>query len=304
MKSHQILFLALFSTLNAAAQSDYVDSEKKPLFQPKSVQVMAGIEFPVPSAVSVKEFQGLIPESEILKRDLTGFNGANDFFSFAPGSRFSAILSHRVRDDRKQRYRSHFEIRTGVSLAAVNELNMNLSKRERKTFDTLTSAVSGAAFLMDSIYDSYINIGRRSNYASIDLAAIWHTNPNKTVRFYIGGGLMGGIGFGGQYSIWQYDRESTEIRTGSNLSNNPSYAWYGDDPSDKAETFRTDASWAIAAYVPVGMEIRLGKNPERIWQHLSLTYESRRGVVVTNISGLGTISGLYFSTNGGVKYTF
>jgi hypothetical protein len=258
------------------------------------VNVLFGGYFQPIQYGTIAEFQKLAPGSELLKADFTGYNQYNDYISSVNGM-FAVNLGFRFGNSARTAYKKNPLLRLGFSYFNTTDLANNLSQTTTFRSDTLVSTGSGQVYYIDStIYRSY-NMRHTSDQLRLDVSLIYRTDPKARWQFYGGVGLTAGA------SLKSYT--TIDYMVGSNLEsvNYYFYPIYSDQVSDyKNEYFRNSADFGMSAYVPLGLDFRMGKK-RAFWKRTHLFYEVRPGASFSSIGDLSTFANISVQQGLGIK---
>jgi hypothetical protein len=291
IKLHLIMVF-VSGTMYLPAQSDSL----KPIQRMSAceVNVLFGGYFQPIQYGTIAEFQKLAPGSELLKSDFTGYNQYNDYVS-SVNSMFAVNLGFRFGNSSKTAYRKSPLLRLGFSYFSTTDLANNLSKTSTFRSDTLISSTNGQVYYIDStVYRSY-NMRHTSDQLRLDVSLIYRTDPKARWQFYGGVGLTAGA------SLKSYT--TIDYMVGNSLQSTDYYFYpmYADQGSAyKNEYFRNTADIGLSAYVPLGLDFRMGKK-RPFWKRTHLFYEARPGASFSSIGDLGSFANVSVQQGLGIK---
>jgi hypothetical protein len=293
MKTKLILMLVFVSGLSClTAQNDSLRPIQK--LNACEVNVLFGGYFQPIQYGTIAEFKKLAPGSELLKADFTAYNQFNDYVS-SINSMFSVNLGFRFGNSSKSAYRKNPLLRLGFSYFSTTDLANNLGQTTTFRNDTLVSSGTGQVYYIDStIYRSY-NMQHTSDQLRLDVSLVYRTDPKARWQFYAGLGLTAGASLK-SYTTVNYMVSGSLVSTDYYLypvSSEQNYEY-------KNEYFRNSADIGMSAYVPLGLDFRLGKK-RPFWKRTHLFYEARPGASFSNIGDLGFFANISVQQGLGIK---
>lgn len=293
MKAKLIIGMAISGmALNFSAQTDTIAPIKA--LNACEVNVLLGGYFQPIQYGSIAEFQKLAPGSELLKADFTGYNQYNDYIS-SVNSMFAVNVGFRFGNANRTAYKKSPLLRLGFSYFSTTDLANNLSQTRTFRSDTLVSTNNGQVYYVDStIYRSY-NMRHTSDQLRLDVSLIYRTDPKARWQFYGGLGLTAGASLKAYTTI--------DYVVGSNIESTNYYFYpiYTDQVSDyKNEYFRNSADFGLSAYVPLGLDFRMGKK-RPFWKRTHLFYELRPGASFSSIGDLSSFANISVQQGLGIK---
>ena len=247
---------------------------------------------------SLNDFNTLAPSSSLLKNDFSDYNESyemgrmtNTYHAFYLGLRFN--------NQEKNNFLDNPVLRLGFNYASSNSLSAHYSQEIRTPYDTLISSQTGQSFYVDSVHLKNYHMGQKMDQLRIDAALIFQTNQDLRFSFFAGIGISAGMSLKSEIEI-NYDESNTIESLGE--INSESYD-SNDDYSSKREIYTTKNIAGATAYVPFGINLRLGKKRE-FWKHVNLYMESRAALNITSIPELKTYTTVGLSNSLGLKITW
>lgn len=249
---------------------------------------------------SLNDFRVLAPESQLLTNDFANFS-QNGSSTYGFNSGLTVLMGIQFSDKEKTRYKPNPMLRLGVSFFSDSQLGSSFSNNIRTPFDTLLSAQTGDMYLVDSIQSNYYNMNYWSQQLRFDGSFIFRTNPEARLSLFTGIGVTAGLSIMAMTDVYSSTvfRIETELQDGSASSiqtdnENNTYA---------TESFRNATNFGASAYVPMGIDFRLGKKNEFL-KRIFLNYEFRPGVNVTSIPELGAYTNVLTQHNFGIRVSW
>lgn len=247
---------------------------------------------------SLNDFNALAPSSSLLKNDFSDFNESNEIGQIS-NSYQAMYLGLRFNNREKNNFLDNPVLRLGINYASSNSLSAHYSQEKRTPYDTLVSSQTGESFYVDSVHLKNYHMSQNMQQLRIDAALIFQTDPNFRFSFFAGIGISAGMSLKSEIEI-NYDESNTVESYGE--INSHSYDMH-DDYSSKREIYTTKNITGATAYVPFGINLRLGKKRE-FWKHVNLYMESRAALNITSIPELRTFTTVGLSNALGLKITW
>lgn len=243
---------------------------------------------------NLNDFKTLMPGSEILNDPIHQFSqyGGSTFSSM---SQFSVAAGIKLKPWLAQRSGHGPMLRLGINYLSGQSLSHGAFKEDRGVFDTLKSGSSGQMMFIDSIRTQQYYMNYSSDQIRLDGSLIFRTNPARRWSFFAGVGLNAGVSINAQTEIRYSDLRRTESRF-----NDGTVAYHTSQIEildQNYERERNKANLSASAYVPMGVDFRIGKK-EGLLKQTHLFYEMRPGINATVVPELRTI------TSAGVQHGF
>ncbi|HQQ94668.1 MAG TPA: hypothetical protein PLQ93_08950 [Bacteroidia bacterium] len=246
---------------------------------------------------TIADFQKLAPQSKLLKEDFSNYQSSS-FYGMGSNGMFSVMMGLRFAKADKSAYRGNPILRMGFSYITSNNFASSYYQEKTKRYDTLVSVSNGQIYYLDSTLTKTYNMNYRSEQLRLDLSLIYRTDHKARWQFYSGIGLNAGISLNASTNI--------SYLPYNGVSNNGYYNYYPypypyqQGVQSTSETFRNASNFGVSAYVPLGIDFRMGKK-RPFWQRTHLFFEMRPGVNVNSIPELGTFADGYFQSAFGIK---
>ena len=289
MKNVKIVFVTIASyTVAAAVCQTSTGTQQAPQKDRKikitDASVLGGVMSQnLPLAGSVSDFQKLNPQSVLLQRNLDG-NSTNEYgYDMGFGSHTlpggSGVFGANLGFSFKEKPKSLTQLRCGIAVSGISISN-SMSKTESIPYDTLTSGQTGQTIYYDSVITSGYNMNYFARQLRLDISLIYRIYPAARWSLYGGAGMEGGT------SLMAY----TDINYSEHLTVGSEEANYNpDDAVYHSERIINKPIQEYVAYLPVGVDFRVGKKKE-FFQQIHLFTELRPFISVVNIPELGTFS--------------
>jgi len=245
------------------------------------------------------DFNILAPNSVLLNSNLfpNSVSFSPYYYQRNPNSLFSATLGFQFSDKQKTKYNKNIELRVGITYSHNSILSGGYYDTERKTFDTLTSSQTGVYSYLDSVVTKSLEMNYSSEQLRLDGSLIFRTNPDARWSFYSGIGITAGFSFNAKTTIVYNTQYQIEQRMPNNHSTHLNVS--GDN--SQYEVFSNQNNFAFSAYIPLGINLRLGKNTE-FWKKVNLFYEIRPNINITYIPELRTVTNAFLQIGCGFRF--
>ncbi len=254
--------------------------------------------------LGLADFNLLAPNSEILNQDFEGFDQYNSFIFNRRGNNSNSGLyvGLRLNNFNKNNFLRAPVLRLGINHEVFSVTGTSLYNDIRIPYDTLTSSQTGNVTYVDSLLSTTVNMNYFSNKLAFDAAMIFQTTDAYRFSFHAGIGVNAGLSYNNRTEIVQSKDNSTVSYENNNGSNYFS-SYYGGFGSYQTETITNKSGFFFSAYVPLGIDFRLGKNRE-FWKHINLFVETRPSINFQSIPEVRTQTSVRFSGNLGFKVTW
>lgn len=238
------------------------------------------------SSSSLSDFNVLAPNSFLLNSNIIPDLQSFSPYSYNSGSNssFSALLGFQFSNKQKTKYNKYMQLRVGITYSNNSIISGRMYNNERIRFDTLTSSQTGYSTYLDTVVTKSLDMNYSSEQLRLDGALIFRTNPDARWSIYSGIGISAGFSFNAKTTIVYGINYRIENQNGDNQT---SYMECFDGDS-KVEVFTNKNNFGFSAYIPLGINLKLGKNSE-FWKKVNLFYEIRPSIGVTSIPELRTI---------------
>lgn len=249
---------------------------------------------------SLADFKKLAPESVLLNNNFSGYKTRSGYAS-AGNTMFSVLLGVRFLDKNKNTYKANPILRIGISYFTGAQLSGTIFSEEKKTFDTLRSATTSETVYIDSTHTKEYGMNYSSEQLRLDASLLFSTNPSARWKFYSGIGITTGLSFNAQTIIYYSESESKEMRNANEPTYGYGYSSYGTSITT-SETIKNKGNFAMSAYIPLGVDFRIGRR--EFWKRTHLFYEFRPSINYVSIPELQTIVNAHLVQGLGFKVTW
>lgn len=326
MKTPKILFALIGSSIALTAFGQQNNNNQQEQKAKKKIKIAEASVFGggnmqhLPIAGSLSDFQKLNPESALLKQDMSGFGnaygtiytgvsyvnmnnyGGNSGANTSNGGLFGANVAFNLGSKDAATAKSITQLRCGITVSGTNFSNY-LSKTTYTPYDTLVSSSTGQTFYYDSINTQSYQMNYKSQQLSIDIALLYRINPASRWSLYGGIGVQAGGSLMAYSDITYSQNISYSPGYSSNYSNSNSYYNSGNYYNQSTtEHFINKNTQQYLAYLPIGVDFRLGKKRE-FFKQIHLFNEIRPYVYTMKIPELASFSGIGFRTSFGIRVT-
>lgn len=276
-----ILGVVIFSNSNA--------QEKTPRVRISEFHLQTGFQYYPAATSSLEDFRKLAPNSILLKEDLPSYNS----FGYYNGrGNFSSVQLGLT-------FKNHPNalLRVGISNMGVSGLQNSYSKQDYFPYDTLTSSATGEQTFIDSVSSQSYFMNHSSRQIRLDAALIFRTDASARWSLFAGIGASLGVNYNATTYISYYTNNYINNQNGN------SYNYGYNNGSEKTESFTTKNYLTTTAYIPMGVDFRIGKN-QAFWKRLHLYYEIKPSISMTQIPALRTMTTVNMTQALGLKVSF
>lgn len=276
-----ILGVVIFSNSNA--------QEKTPRVRISEFHLQTGFQYYPAATSSLEDFRKLAPNSILLKEDLPSYNS----FGYYNGrGNFSSVQLGLT-------FKNHLNalLRVGISNMGVSGLQNSYSKQDYFPYDTLTSSATGEQTFIDSVSSQSYFMNHSSRQIRLDAALIFRTDASARWSLFAGIGASLGVNYNATTYISYYTNNYINNQNGN------SYNYGYNNGSEKTESFTTKNYLTTTAYIPMGVDFRIGKN-QAFWKRLHLYYEIKPSISMTQIPALRTMTTVNMTQALGLKVSF
>jgi len=244
---------------------------------------------------SLTHFKMLAPQSVLLNNDFSDYSSSNLYKS---SQTHSMMLGLKFRDKEDPSKESNSQLRLGLSYFSGTTGGSFHKGSERKTFDTLVSNQTGQVYYIDSITSESTSMAYSSEQLRFEGSLLFSTDQAARWSFFTGIGFSAGLSINSQTDVNKTIITYQEINgktyyNGENL--NSSSEWDN-------EKFRNKSNFGASAYIPIGIDFRIGKKGE-LCKRTHLFYEIRPNINITSIPELRTYSNTNIQHGIGLKFT-
>ncbi len=248
----------------------------------------------------LSDFKTLAPQSVLLKNNVSDFQQSSGF-NYDASTMLSVMLGLQFSDKQKTRYKPNPLLRLGFSYFSATNVTAGLYKETRKPYDTLTSAQTGQVTYIDSVTTRSYNMNYASQQLRLDGSLIFRTNPESRWSLFAGIGITAGLSINANTTISYSKYDISQIRYADETP--PSSSSYYNSNNGKTENYRNKTNFGFSAYIPAGVDFRIGKKRE-FWKRTHLYYELRPGINTIAIPELRAITGASFQQGIGLRVSW
>lgn len=240
-------------------------------------------------AWSIADFQTLTPNSQLMETDFTGYDTYSNYSQNAPmnmmrNKQVSMMLGFSFSDKDRTEMKGNPHLRIGLTYRSGDLLAGNAWRTDRYTFDTLSSS-GGAEYTVDSVFNNNYRMNYSSKQLHLDISVLFRTSPERKASLFGGIGITSGVGLDSR----------TDINYAQDVSTVVNYPTYQDYMGIKGanvgqnEANKNEMAFGFSAYVPLGLDIRLG-NKNEFWKRIYLSLEMRPSLNIFVSPELGTMT--------------
>ncbi|HIA37638.1 MAG TPA: hypothetical protein EYN89_13130 [Flavobacteriales bacterium] len=244
---------------------------------------------------SLTDFRMLAPQSVLLNSDFSDYSSSSLYESTQAHSMMMG-LKFRVKEDPSKE--SNSQLRIGLSYFSGTTRGFFYKDSERKTFDTLVSNQTGQVYYIDSITSESTSMDYSSEQLRFEGSLLFSTDQAARWSFFTGIGFSAGISINTQTDVNKLITTYQEINgktyyNGENLNSSS---------ERDNEQFRNKGNFGASAYIPIGIDFRIGKKGE-LCKRTHLFYELRPNINITSIPELRTYANTNIQHGIGLKFT-
>lgn len=182
----------------------------------------------------------------------------------------------------------------------------------RTIVDTLVflNAKDTTIIYSDSLIAYNTGIQYTNKVIHLDISWIFRLNEEKTFSLFGGIGISPGLIYNARTELRYHTSPPYSITRSMSQNNGTNYSVYsnvygfsGGYGNTEFHTIRNKPGFACTVYIPVGLNIRLGKKSE-FWKHLNFYMEFRPSLVLQNTPELGGFSQSMVGRYMGVRASF
>jgi hypothetical protein len=280
MKTRIPLLLLLTFSFTGLFKAQEQVSEPIPKISVQEVNIQIGLFTERNSNGDLAEFKTLAPKSVLLNSAMNGYS-SNNAFNLSSNTMFCMTMGIKFRNKQKTTYKESQTLRLGLSYFTSTSLVGGMYKTTNKPHDTLISNQTGQVIYLDSTISQNFGMNYTSQQLRLDASMIFRMNSTGRWSLYTGIGATAGTSINARTEIY-YSSYATETQSGNNSH------FYQSTGTFTLENIRQKNNLGFSAYVPLGLDFRLGRKRE-FWKRSHLFYEIRPGINMTSIPGLRTI---------------
>jgi hypothetical protein len=161
-------------------------------------------------------------------------------------------------------------LRIGLLFGNTNLFIGSFQNRYLQALDSISSG--GQTAFIDSVEQTNYNIGHRSTRVGVQAQYLYYWN--KQNRFSLYGGVGAGFttSFGGRYSINAYSVNFKQVSINNEVFEGP-HRYNFDNSNTELERFSTGTGYTGFVSIPIGLNFRIGTNPDNFWGKAHMFWE-------------------------------
>lgn len=300
----RINFLLLLSLISTSLISFGQETLETPVKRIKISDFIlySGLSFERTNLGSFNDFRKLAPESELLQNDMSIIN-QNQGYSYVGNGNFSVLLGLQFSDKNRKAYRPNPLLRIGLTYSSGSRISSFNYGEDRNPFDTLTSSKTGNETYIDSVYTERYSMNYNSEQILVNASLIFRTDPDARWSLFSGIGFTAGVSINSSTGIHYHSEDWKEEIHNNNQFTANAQPRDINIIEDKFETFENKTNYGFSAYIPIGVDFRIG-NKREFWKKTHLFYEVQPSLNVYTIPELGTFNNVSFRHGLGVRINF
>lgn len=290
-----IFSIASVSGYSQANTNNSPESKAKKKFKITDASVAVGGMMQNSPINSIANFKTLNPQSVLLNTDFSTYNSSTGEASIMGQAFIANVALTKIKSDNPEK-KAVGQLRLGLSYQGTTISN-SLSKTDRMPYDTLTSSQTGQTVVLDSVKRYNYNMNYTTQEVRLDVSYIYRTNPSARWSVYGGAGIEVGKSIISYSTIFYSEGTSTQ-----GMMNNSNYSSSTSGKNKIEERFINKSGFGYAAYMPLGLDFRIGQKRE-FFKQLHLFVEMRPYINYMNIPEIGSFGGLGMKTLSGIRIT-
>lgn len=297
MNLRKLTTLLLISICSPAIAQDSLAEKVNPI-RITSLWFGTGAQLSTMESGGPATFRLLAPGSVFLANDFTGYSESR-WNALTANSSFSALAGFQFGNRKKEAYKINPVMRIGLHYSSSSWIQGYVQKDSLFFRDTLTSSQTGQSFYIDSVMTTGYAMDYNSDQLRLDVSAIFSTNPGLRWSFFSGFGLQGGISLQAQTSVSYFQTVFARTQNQGSFNSSNNYV----RSTMQQETIRHSGNYYVGAYLPIGVDFRIGKKRELL-RMFHLFAETRPSVGYKHIRGYGGGVGVSTQFLSGIKASF
>lgn len=240
-------------------------------------------------AWGISDFQMLTTNSQLMDTDFAGYETYNNYSQNAPmnsmrNKQVSMMIGFSFSDKEKTKMKGNPHLRIGLTYRSGDLLSGFATRTDRYTFDTLSSS-GGSTYTVDSVANNTYRMNYSSQQLHLDVSVLFRTAPERKASLFGGIGITSGVGLDSRTDINYVQDLSTVV----NYPSHQEYMGVKGGNVGQNEANKNEMAYGFSAYVPLGLDIRLG-NKNEFWKRIHLSLEMRPSLNVFISPELGTLT--------------
>lgn len=173
-------------------------------------------------------------------------------------------------------------LRLGLTAQGIKTQIYSSMMDRRFRMDTLLNSSSSSLFgYLDSVYHHDVYADYSGTAIKLEASFVYSTDPERRFSLYGGAGVNAGALINTRTDVSSTEwstREITDSR-GYLISDE----WYqADELRSKEENYRNKSGWSASLFIPLGVDLRLGKKKD-FWNQLHLFTEMRPSLTMLSM---------------------
>lgn len=266
-------FCLLCSAASVDAWAQY--SPEKPQPAQFEFYLSGGGAAGLTNAVGMSDFRALMPESDLLNRDYTGFNRFTDRYYGSGNVSFGAAFHPFLKEDGT---RKNIKFRVGFTRFDTESHGFRMRSNVRTTIDTLVSETSGRTLNVDSVREQNFSAVARAVHYCLDLGVQFDSHWESRWKGYVGANVSFGIALDREVNVsltdWRYNDFDGDRFDSENYSTEEEFL-----------SLPNIFSFTAGVFAGIGWQVS-DKHP--FWSNISLFTEWRPNMFISRSSEFGT----------------
>jgi len=245
---------------------------------------------------NLADFQKLAPESELLKKNISGFDYAHSTVVNGNGPALAGNVIYEINqnnDEKRFRQELHF----GFVYNSITISSLSAYKENRFRVDTLRSSQTGNQFFVDSISIESYGADYDQDQLMLSSTYIISGKGENRLKFYTGIGIAAGISVSASTNVYYSKNSYIDSEFEGRTSNG------NDDFLFRSERFTNANSFLARVYLPIGLDFKLSKRSEN-WNKCHILLETQPNLTYSTIPELKSTINTGNLSSLGFRYDF
>jgi hypothetical protein len=197
-------------------------------------------------------------------------------------------------------------LRLGISSGYSTTISSDYRLQNTARYDTITFSQNGNSFFLDSTFSEYYSMNYSAHQIKLNASLNFTTKPEKRWSLFGGIGVAAGISVDAKTDIYRSIQRDVSLASGQTMNtpylyNSQFTNGYFTGPEMKSESFKNKTNTTLAAFIPLGVDFRLGKLRD-FYKKIHLFYEFRPTVTYTFVPELRSFCNLSLQHSLGIRY--
>ena len=253
---------------------------------------------------SLSDFKQLAPTSVLLNEfPNSSIQGGKSLNS---NQFYSLLIGLQLKNKSNASYKGSPILRLGISSGYSTTISNSYQLQTSARYDTITFSQSGTTLFIDSTFSEYNSMNYSAHQIKLNASLNFTTKPEKRWSLFGGIGLAAGVSVDAKTDVYRSINRNVGIAVGQQINSPYSYNTnmsngYFTGADWKYETFKNKTNTTLSAFLPIGVDLRLGKLRD-FYKKIHLFYEFRPTVTYTFVPELRSFCNLSLQHSLGIRY--